>query len=401
MLKKLRIKFVCINMAIVTVMLCVVLGLVLNFTQINMENQNTQLLQELAGNPMKMGRPGENSAQTRLPHFVLQINPNGDIVAIGGSNYDLSDKQFLSQLIQTAMGSEEEVGLISEYNLRYCRQVTRIGQHIVFADMSGEISTMKNLWQTCIIIGVVGFLAFLGISLLLARWTVKPVEKAWEQQRQFVADASHELKTPLTVITTNAELLQNSECSDEAKQFSENILSMARQMRGLTESLLELARVDNGTVNMTFAEMDFSKMTEQTLLPFEAVFFEKGLRLESQVEAGIRVKGSEAHLRQVVDILLDNAQKYACPGSWAQLELRRHGRGECLLTVANRGEAISPEELKHIFERFYRCDSARSMNQSYGLGLSIAQTVVQAHRGKIWAESTNGVNTFYVQMPVL
>jgi len=176
---------------------------------------------------------------------------------------------------------------------------------------------------------------------------------------------------------------------------------MSRQMRGLTESLLELARVDNGTVNMTFAETDLGQLVNGAALPFEAVFFEKGLLFTTQVQTGIRAKVSESHIRQVVDILLDNAQKYACDGAQVQLELKKSGRSECILSVSNTGEPIAKEDLKNIFKRFYRVDTVRSMNCSYGLGLSIADTIVKAHKGKIWAESENGVNTFFVQLPAL
>lgn len=400
MLKRLRIKFVCINMVIVTVMLCVIFALVLNFTRSNLENQSIQMMQDIAANPWQVGRPNEPHDQVRLPYFELQINHEGEVIATGGSYYDLSDQQFLAELIKTSVASQEQTGIISEYNLRYYRVVTPMSQHIVFADISSELGTMRGLFRTCLIIGTVGFLAFLIISLLLARWAVKPVEKAWDQQRQFVADASHELKTPLTVITTNAELLRSPACGEEDRaQFSDNILTMSRQMRGLTESLLELARVDNGTVNMVFHETDLSRLTESAALPFEAVFFEKGLEFSSQIQGGIRAKVSEVHIRQVVDILLDNARKYTSAGGRVRLELKKSGRGEALLSVSSTGVPLSKEDLKNIFKRFYRVDSARSMNHSYGLGLSIADTIVRAHKGKIWAESSGGVNKFFVQLP--
>lgn len=402
MLKRLRFKFVCTNMVIVTVMLCIIFVLVLNFTRTNLEEQSIQMLQSIASDPRPMGRPGENRGQVRLPFFALQVGPKGEINVSGGNFYDLSDQEFLQEMLDASLENDEQAGILPEYNLRYYRMVTPMGQHIVFADISVEINTMNSLVRNCLIIGVVGFLAFLLISLFLARWAVKPVEKAWKQQRQFVADASHELKTPLTVITTNAELLQNAGCSEEDRtQFSDNILTMSHQMRGLTESLLELARVDNGTVNMTFTETDLSQLVDSAVLPFEAVFFEQGLFFTTQVQAGIRAKISEPHIRQVVDILLDNAQKYASAGAQVVLELKATGRGECILSVSNMGEQISEEDLKNIFKRFYRVDRARSMNQSYGLGLSIADTIVQAHKGKIWAQSENSVNTFFVQLPVI
>lgn len=173
---------------------------------------------------------------------------------------------------------------------------------------------------------------------------------------------------------------------------------MSRQMRGLVESLLELARVDNGTAKMTLTALDFSGLVSDAVLPFEPLYFEKGLGLDCQIEEGIKLKGSESHLRQVMDILLDNAMKYSSPMGTVRIGLKRQG-SHCLLSVSNPGEQISQEDLKNIFKRFYRIDKARSMNQSYGLGLSIAEEIVSAHRGRIWAESAAGLNTFYVLLP--
>ena len=146
--------------------------------------------------------------------------------------------------------------------------------------------------RTCGIIGGVSLLAFLFISVFLARWAVRPVEKAWDQQRQFVADASHELKTPLTVILTNAELLQTPGYGG-ADRAAESILTVARQMRGLVESLLELARVDNGAVKTALARLDLSRLVSDALLPFEPLYFERGLELESKIAEDIPVNGSE------------------------------------------------------------------------------------------------------------
>ena len=174
---------------------------------------------------------------------------------------------------------------------------------------------------------------------------------------------------------------------------------MSHQMRGLVESLLELARVDNGGQNMVFSRLNYSELVTDALLPFEPVYFEKGLLLESEVAEGVFVKGSAQHLKQVLDILLDNASKYAAPDSTVQVTLRTQG-AHCLLSAANPGEEISKEDLKNIFKRFYRVDKARSMNHSYGLGLAIAEGIIHRHNGKIWAESGGGINTFFVQLPL-
>lgn len=401
MLRKLRLKFVVINMAIVTAMLCVIFGLVYQFTRSSLEAESVSMMQSIGASPFRLGIPGEDPGELRLPYFVLEVNSQGDLAAAGGY-YDLSDKEFLQNLATLSLSSRQHVGVLSDYSLRFCLVTTPSAQRIVFADMSSELSTLDHLLRTCVLIGVVSFGLFLVISLLLARWAVRPVDRAWKQQRQFVADASHELKTPLTVIMTNAELLQSPDYEPEAKaQFSQSILTMSQQMRGLVERLLELARVDNGQPNMAFARCDLTGLVAQAALPFEALFFEKGLTLSCQVEEGIAVQGSPGHLTQVVEILLDNAQKYSNPSGKVAVRLTRQHRGHCLLTVSNPGPALSPQQLRDIFKRFYRVDQARSRNGSFGLGLSIAQAIVTEHKGRIWAESSGGVNIFSVQLPAL
>lgn len=399
MIRKLRVKFICINMAIVTVMLLVILGMMLHFTRNNLEQQSIQVMQSVMEDRVYQGRPGELPKQAQLPYFYVSVNTLGELSASFGGYYDLTDTASIQKIITLALNSKEQTGILEDYSLRFQKRSTPFGQTIVFVDMSSEISTMRSLTKTCVIIGILGFAAFLGLSFLLARWAVKPVETAWNQQRQFVADASHELKTPLTVILTNAELLQQPEYDEQTRsRFVDSIMSMSHQMRGLVESLLELARVDNGGQNMVFSRLNFSELVSDALLPFEPVYFEKGLTLESHVEENLFVKGSGQHLKQVADILLDNAAKYASGNSTVRVTLRHQG-SHCLLSVASAGEEISKEDLKNIFKRFYRIDKARSMNHSYGLGLSIADSIVSKHGGKIWAESGDGINTFFVQLP--
>ena len=225
------------------------------------------------------------------------------------------------------------------------------------------------------------------------------MEKAWAQQRQFVSDASHELKTPLTVILTNAELLQQPDTEPQTRKTCEDsILTMSHQMRALVEDLLELARNDNGKSKMVPETLDFSALVEDGMLPFEAVFYERGLTLESDIQPGITLTGSRQHLEQVLDILLDNARKYASTGT-VTVTLFPWGRHHCRLCVSNECEALSPEELKSIFKRFYRRDAARSRDGSFGLGLSIAESIVNAHGGKIWACWEAGRITFTAELP--
>ena len=209
----------------------------------------------------------------RLPFFVLEVGNRGEILRAMGGYFDLSDQKLLQELVAKVGEYGGNTGTLSEYNLRFFHTEHPSGQRrLVFADISSEISTMNGLLRNCILIGGGSFLVFLIISILLARWAVRPVEKAWEQQRQFVADASHELKTPLTVILTNAELLQSSEYDQETRtKCVEHVLTMSRQMRGLVESLLELARLDAASAPKKTGSVDLSTVVADAILPCEPV----------------------------------------------------------------------------------------------------------------------------------
>ena len=271
----------------------------------------------------------------------------------------------------------------------------------MFADISSERATLKSLVETCVVIGLLSCAVFFGISLLLARWAVKPVDNAWRQQKQFVADASHELKTPLTVIMANAQMLEQPEYDEsQRRQFVSSILAMSKQMRGLVENMLELARADSGETKQDFKELDYSKLVADSILPFEPVFFEKDLKLETRVEREIRLVGREAQLKQLTEILLDNAGKYCLPEGTVALTLHRQGRGHCLLTVSNPAPEMSREDCRDVFKRFYRADKARSRDGSYGLGLSIAESIVKGHSGKISCDYSEGLISFNIILPV-
>lgn len=413
MLKRLRTQFVAVIMVIVTIMLCTVFGMLYFFTKSNLEQESLAMMRAVPvgmiapGQPLApFARPEEEPEQVRLPFFVVQEEKDGTLSAIGIGYYDLAlgesfDQVFLQELIQEVTRSGRPFGELEQYHLRFLRVDSPFGQRVVFADITSEQSTLNNLVKNCILIGVLCFFAFLGISIRLAAWTVKPVERAWQKQRQFVSDASHELKTPLTVIMTNAELLQGREDDRESQmQFSSNILTMSRQMRALVEQMLELARADSGQGKTDLRPVDLSTLVADALLPFEPVFFEQGLELSSQIDDGITVHGDPGRLKEVLDILLDNARKYTEPSGTVSVYLERWGHYRCRLTVSNPGTPLSEAEQKDIFKRFYRADPARSGNGSFGLGLAIAKCITAEHHGRIWAESIGGYNHFFVELPI-
>lgn len=382
-------------MLIVTVMLGIIFGLVLHFTSRNLEEQSKRFLQGVREAP---GMHGPVVREERFAHFAVTIDPQGGLSVSRDAFWEGSEDQIL-EIARSICESGEQQGHLKEHNLRFKRRMAPYGEEIIFVDTSMERSVMEGLLKTCLFISFVSYILFFIISVLLANWAVRPVETAWANQKQFVADASHELKTPLTVIMTNAELLQEDGYEQEAKaKFAASILTMSRQMRGLVEGLLDLSRIDSGIVKNCFTELNFSELICDSLLPFEPMFFEKGLELNTAVDQGIIVQGSGDHLRQVVDILLDNAWKYGHADHPVRIGLIRSGR-YAQLSVETAGDPMDENDLKNIFKRFYRVDKARAMNHSYGLGLSIAESIIHDHRGKIWAESKNGKNTFFVLIP--
>lgn len=397
MLRRLKIKFVCIFMIIVTVMLGVIFGTVISMTHRNIEQHSISAMRDIASLPNHPAMPPESPQPPATPHFSLVVTPDGEFVAEDNGMFDLSDEEYLNSLFEYAESRDEESGTVPGTSLRYFRNKTPMGNSYIFTDISAEADMLESLFRTSIIIGIIAFLLFFVISIFLANWAIRPVEEAWKKQKQFIADASHELKTPLTVITTNAELMKSEESDESKNRFTDNILTMSKQMRGLVESMLEIARLDNGGFKKEFSVFDLSETVSEAVLPFEALFFEKEQNFSCEIETGIKLNGNSEQIKQVVDILLDNANKYAAAESDIRLILKKQGRNQCRLSVSNEGETIPEEELKNIFKRFYRGDKTRQMNNSYGLGLSIAESIVKEHSGKIFAESKNGTNTFTVQ----
>ena len=404
MLKRLRIKFIAVIMSIVTVLFIVIFGLVLHLTEQNIQRESEQMMRAMAFPPpaaaAPMNKPDKVPDNIRLPFFTVNISHNGEITASGGDYFDLTDKETLEKLVDAVDDRKKETGILSDYGLRYMKNERGRMKTVVFADISSEKAMIKGLVRNMVMIGLIGYAVFFLISLLLAKWVTMPVEKTWDEQKQFIADASHELKTPLTVIMTNAEMMSDKSYSEKDRDsFAKNILSTSKRMRGLVESLLELARLDNNRAQIKTDTFDLSKLINDSILPFEPLFYENDMELEADIDDNINVEGSKENLRQVVNILLDNALKYSDPADKITVKLKRQS-SECIISVSGLGTPLSKEQRENIFKRFYRVDQARNDGQSYGLGLSIADSIIKEHNGKIWAESENGYNIFYVSLPM-
>lgn len=399
MIRKLRLKFIAVNMGLVTIMLGAILGLVYGLTQIQLENRSTRMLQEITALSYSPNLAELAQRQGNPSYLVFQPDPAGEWDMMQSHNFELPQGVSCEDLVQQVIAAKKRTGNIKEYGLRYCFTEFPGGQRLVFADVSGNMEVLNNLMNNCLILGAAGFAVFLCVSIWLSRWAVRPVDEAMKQQRQFIADASHELKTPLTVIVTNAQLLQDPECSEATRQKCEKgIVAMSERMRSMTSQLLQLAKLDAAQPEKHREKLDLGSLLEDEILPYEPCFFEKGLLLHINIQPELWVNGDPEQLRQLLGILLDNARKYTAPGGSIRLMLKKKKRGRCILSVANEGELLSEEQCAKIFSRFYRTDGARS-GESFGLGLAIAKSITEHHGGKIWMESSGGSNTCFVEMP--
>ena len=385
-----------ITMIIVVAMLMMIFVTVYHFTKADLNRKSDAMLRELTQSVQKSPGINRPNRDVGLPYFIVKIYLNGDMHIVGYTSYDLTDDAFLQEVIQQVYRAGTRSGKLPEYSLLYSTVNAMGTQSLIFLDISSHANTLTTLMQSCALIGAGAILVFLIISFLLAKWAIKPVQTAWDQQKQFISDASHELKTPLTVIMSNAELLQND--PENREQLTQSIVTMSQRMRILVERMLELARSDNGRSKMQFERLELSQLIETAVLPFEALLFEKELLLDIAVEPGIWCRGSAEHLQQMLGVLLDNAGKYGSRGT-VTVTLCRSSADSCVLRVANPGTPIGKEEQSKIFDRFYRGDAARSEGGSFGLGLPIAKGIVEAHKGKIWVESNPTGNCFCVQLP--
>ena len=357
--------------------------------------------------------------QDRVAILIAYYETDGS-VNVARNNIFFIDTEDVSSLVVSAVSREKDNGTIEDHNLRYMKKTLANGTiAVAFADISNEQALLSSELARSLWISLGVFAVMLALSFWLSRVTTRPVERAWNDQRRFVADASHELKTPLTVIMSNTDMVERSlqGLVDEAEPDAErtdisvrklqrnlhrvdNVKEESLRMKELIGELLEVARGDVGQHTENFVELSLSEIAEDALLTWESVFFEAGKTLNGQVEPDLSLVGDRTLLRRLIEILVDNALKYSKEKSEVTLCLKKekiHGnKRQIHLFVANEGTPLTQEELSHLFDRFYRADSSREKTSGYGLGLSIAESIVEAHHGKIWAEPSETGNVFHV-----
>lgn len=406
MIRKLQFKFILINMLLITIVLVIIFIAVYASTQQRLANESMDVLHRSVMDadrvdpfPNEIRGPGKNPGGFMpMPTFTVQLNANHQIISAKGNLVDLSDEKALNEIVQTSLASDTATGIITGASLRYLKQITPDGMVIAFVDRSMEINTLASLVKTSVLVGIGSLLVFFFISLFLSRWALRPAEKAWEQQRQFVADASHELKTPLTVILANAGIVLSHKHETVAEQakWIEYIQAEAERMTKLVDNLLFLAKTDEAKARVIMSRINFSDTVWGSILPFESVAFEQGKNLESDIAPDLYIHGDEGKLKQLVGILLDNACKYADEHGTITVKLYKNTEHRIKFSVSNTGAHIPPDQIEHIFERFFRVDKSRAREQGgYGLGLSIAQSIAAMHNSKISVHSTAETGTTF------
>lgn len=338
--------------------------------------------------------PHWNTDRFKLATFYsVAFSYDGDVIEIDNDDAEVYSDEELEKLATAVLNKNDASGVMD--NLAYYRADKGGYMLVTFMDNTVLSGSMSTLFRYTLIFGCVAIVALLFLARYLAKRIVAPLEESYQKQKQFISDAGHELKTPISVVNANAELLSR-EIGEN--QWLQNIQYENERMGKLVGQLLDLARTENVTPQMEY--IDFSRLVAGEMLPFESVAFEKGLVLNSNITNGIAVEGNSTQLKQLTSILLDNAIRHSKPDGEVRLTLTKdHGITE--LSVINKGDEIPAEHRERIFERFYRMDATRNgEDQHYGLGLSIAKAIVDAHHGHIEVNCDNGLVEFHVRMPM-
>ena len=406
MLKRLRIRLVAIIVGLVgAVFLCMVaLTYMSSETSLNtlVDHSLTDVLQERTGFDAGVGSD-EPMGMDRLPVIWVDIASGGFVLGTNQEQVSI-DADLLRETVANALESGQTSGKDKTNHISWRMSSSKFGWRIAIADTTSVDKEISSQLIRSLELGAGGIVAIVLIALLLSHWALKPVEHAWEQQRQFVADASHELKTPLSVILANTQILMNDESKnpEESRRWIRGTSDEAERMRGLVEELLELARTEGGASSARAnAPVDLSSLVEGDALQFDAVAYERGCEIDTDVVDGISVLGDQEQLDRLLKTLIDNACKYAARGTQVKVTLEKNG-SHALFVTTNQGEAIPEEDLPRVFDRFWRSDKARARSTGgYGLGLAIAKGIAESHGGKIWATSDDVQGTsFYVKLPI-
>lgn len=300
-----------------------------------------------------------------------------------------------------AMGLDSK-GLTSGFSGNYRYTTTAQGEKTtyVFVDCSRELASFHSFLNASVAISCIGWLAVLAIVTVASGAVIRPMVESYSKQKRFITDASHEIKTPLAVIDAANEV---QEIESGESEWTQSIHEQVARLTALTERLVFLARMDEGSAGFTMASIDLSEAVDKAAAPFESVAVSRGKRLSMSVATGVRAHADAAAVTQVVELLLDNATRYASEGSVIELSLRAvsrgAGKGSAELVVSNAVDELPEGDLDRLFDRFYRADVSRSSKTGgSGVGLSVVRAIAEAHGGSATVSGHDHQITFTVRL---
>lgn len=398
MFNKLKIRFVIINMSLLTFVFAAIFGVIFVLVAISGERQTDFALHTIMDAPPHRAPRDPMSASS----IIIDLDEQDNIVRTV-THWQI-EQPLLEEAVQTVMARKAEKTKLKLENTYYAslRRPVPGGTRIVLVDRTPQQNTLFSLLMIFAVTGGLSLVMLFFISLYLANRAIQPIKEAFDKQQQFIADASHELKTPLTIIRTNLSLLNanGEETVKSQSKWIDFISSQTDRLVKLVDDMLTLTRLDFPAPKVVPGDFNLSRTLEGELLSFEAAAFENKIALTTAIQPALKLKGDKEGIKRLLGILMDNAIKNTPEHGQVSVCLETD-KNTIKIRVKNSGEGIPPEQLEKIFERFYRVDTSRARESGgYGLGLAIARSIVEQHQGKIYAQSNVGVDTtFIVELP--
>lgn len=408
MIHSLRKKFIRVSALSIVIVVLVLFGVMAVMNHIQLNRTMDTLTDAIADNdgvfpeldPSMGPLPSERNDQTGViteetrfstRFFTVWLDEKGEATDVNMDSISSVSEETAGQYAKKALAEGTERGWVDDCRFRIFQSEENRG--IVFVNGAMH-RTMANrfLFSTLLILGVSG-LIMLVLFILISGRVVRPVAESYEKQKQFITDAGHELKTPLTLILTNVDIVEYETGENE---WLEDIRSEGQRMSMLISQLVTLSRMDEPRAGLSFSQFDLSSAVTDTVSEFAPLAAERGKRLSAETVPELMYRGDEGMIRRLVAILLDNAVKYSDEGGEirAILYVKRHP----VIVVENTCEAADELELDRFFDRFYRGDRARTFDGSFGLGLSIARAIARNHHGDISAYRKEKTVGFRVEL---
>lgn len=436
MIRKLRNNFIRVMLLSLLIVMILLIGIINVVYLINFQDQAYETIDFVeenylrmrlpgeAGGPMGMGGPGAMNGTGQLPEaddwedrddedfedhlfsgfrrdgsaltpdtryetsfFVVSLDADGSVTEMDHSYIASVSEEDIDAYAKEILASGKEQGR-ADYFMYKVFDSDDGTSKIVAVSCYQQLRQFRLLLSICILAGFLYMAAVFALVWLMSRRITKPVEESIQKQRQFITDAGHELKTPITIIKANNEVLQMQNGSN---QWTQSIENQTRRLSSLVQSLLELSRLNEKDIVDISEEFDLSKTVSEAVESFRVPIESDGKVLETAIEEGIRFKGSKDEMYRLVSLLMDNARKYSTDREPVRVTLNKHHR--ITLTVSNSCEHIEQEKLDRLFERFYRTDESRSRKTGgNGIGLSVVQAIVERHNGTVTASSSDGTS---------